>query len=54
MSEQTLLIPVRPDAHAEICFPSRWLTPAEWDQFMAVLEVMKPGLVRDAGESTDA
>jgi hypothetical protein len=48
MSWQKLLIPVSPDTHAEIYLPSRWLTPGEWDQFMAVLAAMKPGLVRKA------
>lgn len=47
MSWQKLTIPVSTDAHAEIWLPSRWLSPAEWNQFTAVLEAMKPGLVRD-------
>jgi len=27
--------------------PGRWMTGGDWDQFMAVLAAMKPGLVRD-------
>lgn len=41
-----LSIPIRPHVAAEMNLP-RPMTSADWDQMMAVLETMKPGIVKD-------
>ena len=43
---QELRIPIRPHVDAVLYVPFP-MTSADWDQFMAVLAAMKPGLVRD-------
>jgi hypothetical protein len=50
----TLAIPLEPGAHATVTFP-RPMTEERWEQFMHVLEVMKPGIVREdaSKENTD-
>ena len=46
MDELALSIPLEPYKDAELDLPQP-MTEANWQQFMAVLEAMKPGLVRD-------
>lgn len=41
---QELRIPIRPHVHATLYVP-RPMTESDWEQFMAVLAAMKPGLV---------
>jgi len=41
-----LIIPIRPHVTAEMDIP-RPMASADWDQMMAVLETMKPGIVKD-------
>ncbi len=43
---QQLRIPVRPHADAVLYVPFP-MTGDDWDQFLAVLAAMRPGLVRD-------
>lgn len=43
---QQLRIPIRPHIDAVLYVPYP-MTAADWDQFMTVLEAMKPGLVPD-------
>ena len=41
---QRLVVPIRPHVQAELFVP--WpMTEADWDQFLAVLAAMRPGLV---------
>jgi len=47
-----LRIPIRPYVYAELYVPFP-MTSGDWDQFMAVLAAMKPGLVRDLVEQFD-
>jgi hypothetical protein len=46
MTERQLIIPIRPGVAAEMTVPFP-MTPADWDQMLAVLGAMKPGLVKD-------
>ena len=47
LNQIRLSIPVSPGVAAELLLPQP-MSEDDWEQFMAVLEAMKPGIVKEA------